>query len=228
MSVMTQAAPWLRKNGANAALEVTFNFILPFVTYAVAKPRLGDVYALMASSAAPILWSLILLVRKRRLDAVSILVLAGIALSLLAFFGGGSVKFLQLREKLVTVLIGLVFLGSAAIRKPLIYYLARAGSMRTSPERAAEMEALRDDIHFRRSMTVMTVVWGLALVAEAALAGVLVFMVSIKQFLVISPIMGYATTGVLALWTVFYVRRRRRLGEARRAAEQAQAQASAG
>ena len=33
-------------------------------------------------------------------------VLTGIALSLLAFLGGGSVRLLQLREKLVTVTIG--------------------------------------------------------------------------------------------------------------------------
>ena len=42
--------------------------------------------------------------------------LGGIVLSLLAFFGSGSARFLQLREKLVTVMIGLVFAGSARHR----------------------------------------------------------------------------------------------------------------
>ncbi|HEX3985678.1 MAG TPA: hypothetical protein VHX13_03625 [Acidobacteriaceae bacterium] len=57
-------------------------------------------------------------VRRRRLDAMSLRVITGIALSLLAFLGGGSVPFLQLRENIVTCLIGLVFLGSAAIIRP--------------------------------------------------------------------------------------------------------------
>ena len=82
---------------------------------------------------------------------------------LLAFAGGGGVKFLQLRENLVTGLIGLVFLGSAAIGKPLIYQLARAGMRRNTPDKVAEFEALRDNVYFRRSMTIMTLVWGIGL-----------------------------------------------------------------
>ena len=67
----------------------------------------------------------------RRLDALSLLVLAGIVLSLLAFFGGGGPRMLQLREKLVTGVIGLAFLASAAVGRPLIYELARAGMARS-------------------------------------------------------------------------------------------------
>ena len=109
-----------RANGARLGLELLMNFVGPFVIYSVLDPKIGDVDALLASSAPPIAWSLVEFVRRRRVDALSMLVLAGIALSLLAFLGGGGVKFLQLREKLVTALIGLAFLGSAAIGRPLI------------------------------------------------------------------------------------------------------------
>ena len=104
-----------RANGVRIGLELLVNFIGPFAIYSLLDPKYGDVKALMASSAPPIAWSLVEFIRRRRVDALSILVLAGIALSLLAFLGGGGVKFLQLREKLVTAAIGLVFLGSAAI-----------------------------------------------------------------------------------------------------------------
>ena len=77
--------------------------------------RLGAAPALIAASAPPILWSIAAFVRQRKVDAISILALCGIALSLMAFAGGGGVKFLQLRENLVTGLIGLIFLGSVAI-----------------------------------------------------------------------------------------------------------------
>ena len=56
------------------------------------------------------------------------LVVSGIVLSLLAMVGGGGVRFLQLREKLVTGVIGLVFVGSAVVGKPLVYELVRASS----------------------------------------------------------------------------------------------------
>jgi cyanate permease len=218
----------LRRHGPQVALEVGINFALPVLIYDALHGRYGDVNALLMSSGPPIAWSLIELVRKRRIDAVSMLALAGIALSLLAFVGGGGARFLQLRERMVTVVIGAAFLFSAAIGKPLIYQLARARVRRGSPEQAAELEALKDDRHFRRSMTVMTVVWGTVLVVEAAISAAMVFAMSIHDYLIASRIMGYAILGALTLWTFLYVRRRRRLGAERRAREAAEAAAAAG
>ncbi len=216
---------YLRANGPAIGVEVGVNFLAPYAVFTVAKPHLGELNALIASSAPPIAWSLVEFIRRRRVDAVSVLVLAGIALSLLAFLGGGGVRLLQLREKLVTGLIGLVFLGSAAIGKPLIYYLARASSMRRSPEQAAELEALSANIYFRRTMTIMTLVWGFGLVIECAIASVLVFTLTVSQFLLIGPIVGYGFVGLLMGWSFLFVRRQRRLGAARRAADQTPIQA---
>jgi hypothetical protein len=215
---------WLRGNGRNVATEALVNFVLPIIIFDLARPHWGDVRALIASSGPPIVWSLSLLAIKRRVDALSMLVLAGIALSLLAVLGGGSVRFLQLREKLVTVTIGAAFLISAAIRKPLIYYLARATIMRRSASEAEAFVALRENPHFRRVMTVMTLVWGFGLIAEAAVSTALVLNLSIHDYLVASPILGYSTMGALSGWTFLYARRARRRGEARRAAEMAQTQ----
>src|ERR1700742_2604809 len=103
------------KTIGNIAIELLVNIALPYVIYIRAETSIGQVHALLAASVPPILWSAIEFARKRRIDAVSLLVLAGIVLSLLAFLGGGSVRFLQLRENLVTGLIGLAFLISAAI-----------------------------------------------------------------------------------------------------------------
>jgi hypothetical protein len=224
-SLAARAIVWLRTNGRHTVIEALVNFILPIIVFDLAKPHWGDVRALIASSGPPIVWSLGLLAVKRKLDALSMLVLAGIALSLLAVLGGGSVRFLQLREKLVTVAIGVVFLTSAAIRKPLIYYLARATITRRSASEAEAFVALRDNPHFRRVITVMTLVWGCGLLAEAAVSTVLVFRLSVHDYLVFGPMLGYGTMGALSLWTFLYARRARRRGEARRAAEAAQVQA---
>lgn len=149
---------WIATHGPRIALEVLVNFVGPYVIFAALKPRLGDVHALMASSIPPILWSLIEFARTRRVDALSILVLAGIAASLLAYLGGGGVKALQLREKVVTFPIGLGFLGSAAIRRPLIYQLALSTIGRRSAEEAASFEQMNVYPAFRRAMMVMTLV----------------------------------------------------------------------
>ena len=218
MGRIEQASVYLRQHGARVAGEVSVNFVLPVLVYDWAKPTYGDVGALLASSGPPLAWSVVEFVRRRRVDAVSMLVLAGIVLSLLAFLGGGGVRFLQLREKLVTALIGLVFLGSVAIRRPLIYQLARAGLARKSAAELAEFEGLRGNSFFERTMILMTLVWGFGLVGEAALSAVLVFTLPVRTYLMAGPALGYATMGGLGLWNVWFSRRQRRIGQALRAA----------
>jgi len=213
---LTNTVAFARAHGVKVGLEVMVNFVLPFLIYNYCSGSLGNVRALLAASAPPILWTIVGFIRERKVDAISIMVLSGIALSILAFAGGGGVKFLQLRENLVAGIVGLIFLGSAALGKPLIYQLARAGTRRRSADVEA-FEALRDDVHFRRAMMVATLVWGFGLLALCALNCVLVFMVSIKQYLLMNAPIGYVTLGLLTVWTFRYVPRAKQMAESRRA-----------
>lgn len=198
--------PWYRHRGIAVAADLVVNIGAPYLIYTWSQPYWGDVNGLLASSVPPILWSLGEFLIRRRVDAVSILVLAGIALSLLAFVGGGSARVLQLREKLVTLAIGLAFLISAAIGKPLILPLARASIARRSAEDLEDFEAALATGRLRHMMTVMTLVWGAGMVAEFGLGCVLIFTLPIAEFLIVGPILTYAMLGLLLLWTILYRR----------------------
>jgi uncharacterized membrane protein len=205
-------AAWIRESGFHFALEIAFNFALPLVIYDLVSPSHGDFYALLASMAPPMLWSVVEFARNRRVDALSVLIIAGIGLSLIAAFGGGDARWLQLRENIPTVIIGLVFLGSAAIGRPLIYTLTRAVLMRKSPE---EIEAFEDDKdQFHQAMMIVTLVWGFGLIASSLVSCALIFKLSIHDYLIVSPILGYATMGALAIWTALYSRRVRARADA--------------
>jgi hypothetical protein len=204
------ASGYLRKNGAGIGIEILVNGVLPFVVYSYARPKFGDAGGLLASMIPPLAWSVAEFVRRRRIDGISVLIVAGIALSLLAFIGGGSVRFLQLRENLVTGLIGLAFLVSAAIGRPLIYQLARASMLRRSAAEAESFASNRNDAGFRHTMNVMTVVWGAGLLLQTAIACVLVFWLPIGAYLAVSPVVGYGMMGALALWTFRYVAKKKR------------------
>lgn len=215
---LTQTLAFLRQNAGQIAREAAINFVGPYLIFILAQPRVGDVYALMASSGPPMLWSIVEFARARKVDALSIIVLLGIGLSLIAFYGGGSARFLQLREKLVTVIIGAVFLGSAAIGRPLIYQLARATLARRGDTGELErLESLKSDAFVRQSLMVMTLVWGFGLVADAALSIALVYMMPISTYLLVNRLLGYGAIGLLFLWTFWYARKRRREGDIRRA-----------
>jgi hypothetical protein len=217
-SRLGRTAAYLREQGPRFALEVAANFALPFLIYDLGSPRLGAVGALLAASTPPLAWSVAGFVRSRKLDAISLLVLSGMALSLLAFAGGGGVKALQLRENLPAGLVGLVFLGSAAIGRPLILQLSRAGARRRSADQARILDAIRDDRGFRDTMTAATLVWGFGLVAMCAVSCALVFAISIKRYLLVGPPVTYATMGALTAWTFWRVPREVRRALARQAA----------
>lgn len=219
LDVLRQSA--LRSSLPGIGAEILANFLLPYLIYIQTEAALGQAHALMTASVPPILWSMIEFARKRRVDAISMFVIAGIALSLLSFLGGGSVRFLQLRENLVTGLFGFVFLGSAIVRRPLIYQLARDGMRRKSPSGLEHFERLRGNRRFRHTMTVMTLVWGFGLLIQTMAACALVFSMPIREYLIVSPILSYGAMACLALWTFWYGRQQKRRGEAARKAAEA-------
>jgi hypothetical protein len=115
------------------AAELAVNLLLPWAAYRLALPHWGEVGGLIASAVPPTVWSIVGLVRFRRLDALSAIVLVGIALSLGAMALGGSARMLLMRESLASGAIGLAFLLSLFARRPLGFYLARASAASSRP-----------------------------------------------------------------------------------------------
>lgn len=216
-SALAGPLAWLRAHGWAAASEAVANFAAPVLVYDLAAARLGSAGALMAAAVPPIVWSVIQLVRKRRLDAISLMVLSGITLSLLAFAGGGGIRMLQLRETLVGGLVGTVFLGSVAAGRPLIHVLARAGAQRRSQTGAQAIEASGGDPQFRRAMRVATLAWGFGLLGTCAVNVALVFAVPIRVVLLVAPPVSYAVLGLLTAWTFRFVPRALRAAQVRQA-----------
>ncbi|MFP3566591.1 VC0807 family protein [Paraburkholderia sp. SIMBA_030] len=186
-------------------LELAVNFLLPWLAYRFALPHLGETGALIASAVPPIVWSLIELARFRRVDALSVMVVTGIVLSIAAMALGGSPRMLLLRESLVSGAVGVVFLLSLPMRRPLIFYLARVTVAREMEGGAARFEALwRERPALATSLRLMTLVWGVGLTGETALRAWMALTWPIERFLLVSPFIGYGIYGGLTLWTLWY------------------------
>ena len=187
-------------------IEILVNIVLPWLIYVQAQPLLGRVHALMISALPPLAWSAIQLAVKKRLDALSLLVVAGIVLSLAAFFGGGSFRMLELREHLVTGMIGLVFIGSVALGRPLLDVLLRAMMEGKSQADAAVLERRLEN---RSRMRLLTLGIGGLLLLQTAVAVSLVFTLPVREFLIVSPLVTYGLLGLFA-GGIFYLRYRDR------------------
>jgi hypothetical protein len=186
-------------------VELGVNLVLPWLAYRLALPHWGELGALYASAVPPVIWSLVEFARTRRVDALSILVLLGIALSVVLMALGGSPRLLLMRESIASGAIGVVFLLSLALRRPLTFYLARATVAREGEGGAERFEALWNERPaLRRSVRLMTAVWGLGLTGENALRSWLAWHWPIERFLAVSPFIGYGIYGALTVWTLMY------------------------
>ncbi|MFT4432387.1 VC0807 family protein [Caballeronia sp. 15715] len=200
---------------AGAVVELVVNLLLPWLAYRLALPHWGELGALYASAVPPVVWSLVEFARTRRVDALSILVLLGIVLSIVLMALGGSPRLLLMRESMASGAIGVVFLVSLVLRRPLTFYLARATVARKEEGGAERFEALwKERPALRRSVRLMTAVWGLGLAGENALRAWLAWHWPVERFLVVSPFIGYAIYGALTAWTLIYRRKLQRRGTA--------------
>jgi hypothetical protein len=190
------------------AAEIGVNLILPWLAYTLAEPHYGEFGALIASSIPPLLWSLAELALHRRVDALSMFVLGGIVLSLLAMALGGDARLLLVRESLISGLIGLCFVISLLFKRPLVYFLARATVVRQDAENGAnDFNAWWEEPVARHTIRSITAVWGLGLSAEAILKTWLAWHWEPQRFLAIAPTLGYLIAGAMGLWTFWFVRR---------------------
>jgi hypothetical protein len=125
---------------------------------------------------------------------------------------------LMVRENIFSIPIGLAFLVSLGMKRPLIYYLASATMARNSSERLAQFEANWQRPHVLRGLRIMSLAWGLGLTAQGLLLGWMAWTWPISTYLIVSPVIGYGVIGALAFWNWRYARGLRRRSEAMGAA----------
>ncbi|MBU6419585.1 MAG: hypothetical protein KGQ79_07640 [Proteobacteria bacterium] len=183
--------------------------------YEALDDTLGDTNALIASAVPPLLWSGYELVKTRRLDAVSVVVVASIVLTLAATALGGSARLIQIRDALVTGAIGVVFLASLLMEKPLVFYLARATSARNTEQGTEQFEAMWQNPELRRTFQRMTAAWGTGLIVQTTVLCLLAWVWPISRYLLLAPFIGYGIFGLLLLWSLWYGAKRKALAALR-------------
>jgi hypothetical protein len=156
----------------------------------------------------PLLWSLYELIKIRRLDAISVVVVGSILATLGATAIGGSPRLIQIRDALVTGAVGLMFLGSLPLQKPMIFYLARATMARNTIEGADSYDKLWDIPGVPDVFRTLTWVWGLGLVLQTATMCALAWFWPIGRYLLFGPIIGYGIFALLMAWSLAYIAKR--------------------
>ncbi|MBD3920415.1 hypothetical protein H8B09_16760 [Paenibacillus sp. PR3] len=176
------------------------NGVIPWALYVWLSHSMSSIAALTIATMIPLVDNLFYLVKNRKLDAFGSLMLFTFVLTLALVALGGSEKILLIRESLITGAVGVVFLGSLVFRRPLIFHLAQRfiGSPDFGDNWAYS--------YFRFVMRLMTFVWGIMMLLEAAVRTFMVFQLTTAQFLAASNFILYGFIGAAIAWTVVYRR----------------------
>jgi intracellular septation protein A len=153
-------------------------------------------------------------IRNRRLDVVGGLVLAGIVVGTLLGLAFHSARLLLVEGSVPTAVFGFVCLGSLWARRPLLFSVVLEF---TGPDtaRGREMTSLWEFEKFRRIFRIITAVWGIGFLVEAALRVVIVYNTSTGTALASSKVTPFVFAAVLSAWTVAYGTYQKKKGERR-------------
>ncbi len=208
-----------RQSGPNVKAwlpEMVVDAVLPYATYLVLQSQgVGPVAALAAGAVFPAAFVLFHFVRSRQVDGFGLVVLAVIAVSVALALTSGDARFVLVKESIFTGAIGLAMLGSLAARRPAMYYCGRKFATDGTPEGLARWESYwAKSAMFRHSNRTMTVVWGTAFMAEAAVRIVAAYTLSTSTVVGLSAIVPLVVIGLLMAWTVAYGKRTRPISRA--------------
>lgn len=176
------------------------------VYYGLRQTGLGLSWCYAAGAATGALIVGYAAVKKRKLDGFAVFVLAGFAVQLAVSLLTDNVKLATLTDSITSGLTGVAMLVSLWIGRPAIQAIALkvAGTTEDSRRRIESRWALPG---YRQVISTMTLVFGLALIAEAVVRVGLVIALGPDAVVGASRVLQIATIAGLVIWAKRYGKR---------------------
>ena len=194
---------------------VLFSMLLPWISYNQLTGRgVHEVPALLIVSAWPALEIGLYFALHRRVDEFGMLILLTLLLGAVGAVAYNSSKMIFLKDSALTGLIGLAFLGSLALARPLTFYFGRKFATDGTWEGVAWWNGLWErSAGFRATQRRLTVIWGVAYLLEAGAKAALVYRLSTGSMVAVSNTAPLVVTALLVAYTVRVGRRGRGAGQ---------------
>lgn len=173
--------------------SVAVNFVVPLVAYHLVRPHTdSSAMALALVGAIPVVWTLAILVVRRKLSALGMVGVALFAVGvLISWVSGGSTLAMELQDPVIFGLFGIACLVSIAVGHPLHQVILRA--MGRNNSRYTEVA---DRAAASGTSMVSTLIIGLAFVSHAIAVAVLAFTQSTSTFLALQNPVGLPFIGL--------------------------------
>jgi hypothetical protein len=183
--------------------RLLINLAAPVLVYVLLRPHVhSGITSLVAGAAVPISGTVVVLLWRRRLDAIGVFAVVCFAVGLLLVVAtGGNELAFKLREDIWTGPLGLACLISVAVRRPLFSVV-----LRLAARRKAQIAMRPDDTQTRRISTVTTGVIGAILLVHALVMVALALTTSTAIFLTLKLPLNLVIVGGGLVALVWWIR----------------------
>ena len=182
---------------------------LPLGVYFLVRSHVqSDTQALIIAGGFSAAWVVLQFVRQRRIDIVGAVVLSGFAVGVAGSeLLGGNAYVLKVRDAFFTAIFGAVCIVTLFThRRPAIFYVGRYLSAGQDPAKMAAFDELHEAPIGRHTFRVLSLVWGIGLITEAASRLTLADLLPTGTFLAVSPFITATVIGSLFAFTVAFSR----------------------
>ena len=204
-----QYLPYIRQIWRSTLPTIVVVAVLPVLIYVLASPHMAAIPALFLASIPAITYTLFGLAHHRRLNLIGVLSLLGIAVKLVSLFVFKDAKLVLASDSLMMGVYGMLMLASLPFGKPLLLVIAR-NALANAPVEQRELREHQWSVSERPFFTVITAIWGIGLLVEMLVAVILVYTLTVTQFLLVRPVMHYVFYGVLILVSYLYAKMHRK------------------
>lgn len=167
--------------------------------------------AYVVSGIGPLVSIGVTWVRTRTLSGVSMIILAFQLLSAVAaFVGGADPRLLLVKDSVVTGAFGLVCLLSMLLARPLMFYFGQKFGTDGTAGGVAWWDGLWRFPAFRRSQYLITTLWGVGFLVEAALRIALAYTIDFDTAYTVGAILPFVVLAALITATIVIGQRTRR------------------
>jgi hypothetical protein len=188
--------------------SILINMVAPSVLYRLAAPHYGtgSLIPLAISGLPPILSLAYSVIKLKAVDFLGLFAAEGVAVNIAALLLAHSEHGALIGRSLQNIPLALIFLGSLAFKRPLVFYMARQFATGNDPIAAQAFDRAADQPRDLNVYRVLTWVWTVALLVKCAGTVWLASVLLTKSYLVFSPLWDLVSDSALMSWSILYGR----------------------
>ena len=166
-----------RPGSTTSILVAVADVVVPIALYYVCRGLgLAELHSLLVSALAPVASLVVQVAVSRRVDGVAVFVGVVLVLNVAVALTAADPRTLLARDGWITGLAGLFFLASLRARRPFVFSIARPLAEGRLGPPGEDWDSVWDRFGlFRHVWRVLTVVWGVGLLVDAAIRVVLAY-----------------------------------------------------